>query len=410
MGFLYNLGITLYRTIAWLLTPFNEKAKFWVKGRRDLFSKMISEIDNKSPIAWFHAASLGEFEQGRPLMEALRKEKPEFKILLTFFSPSGYEVRKNYAGADYIFYLPIDTRKNAKKFLKIVNPSIVIFIKYEFWYHYLTQIKDKEIKLVLVSAIFRPGQVFFRWYGKWYRKMLACFTHIFVQDIQSVELLGSIGISNVTQTGDTRFDRVAQIAGSSTEIELAKQFSVGKFTFILGSTWEEDEELLLRYVNESGKDLRFIIAPHEIQQAHLRNIIQKLKTNYVLYSEAGQKDIQEARVLIVDNIGKLSALYKYGNLAYIGGGFGAGIHNILEAAVFGMPVVFGPKYHKFGEAKELLKMGGAFSISTFEELKAIFDGFISDGDNLKSVSDISKNFVVRNMGATDKILDFLKII
>jgi 3-deoxy-D-manno-octulosonic-acid transferase len=408
MVFLYNLGIFLYRIVAWLIAPINEKAKYWIKGRRGLFSKMQAEIGKNSSIAWFHAASLGEFEQGRPLIEALKKERPEFKILLTFFSPSGYEVRKNYNGADYIYYLPIDTRKNARKFLNIVNPKIAIFIKYEFWYHYLTQLKEKKVTLLLISSIFRPEQVFFKRYGVWYRKMLDCFNHIFVQDSQSVELLKSIGVSNVTQTGDTRFDRVAQIAGSAKENEMALQFSVGKFTFVFGSTWDEDEELLLRYINESAQDIRFIIAPHEIHEAHLRSLTQKLKTKTVLYSQAGQKDLTDTRVMVIDNIGMLSSLYKYGNLAYIGGGFGSGIHNILEAAVFGMPVVFGPKYHKFSEARELIASGGAFSIATFEELKAIFDGFISDGNKLKTTSDISKNFVTQNLGATQKIMDFLK--
>jgi 3-deoxy-D-manno-octulosonic-acid transferase len=410
MIFFYNLGICFYQLMVWLVSPFNEKAKFFSSGRKDIFLKMEGTIEKDEPIAWFHAASLGEFEQGRPLMEALRKERPEYKILLTFFSPSGYEIRKNYNGADYIFYLPLDTRKNARKFLKIVNPRIAVFIKYEFWYHYLTQLKEKETTLLLISAIFRPDQVFFKWYGTWYRKMLGCFTHIFVQDNQSTELLQSVGISKVTQTGDTRFDRVAQIAVSSKDIEIAKQFSVGKFTFVFGSTWEADEELLVKYINQSENDTRFIIAPHEVHAAHIKSITQKLNKKFVLYSEAANIDLHNTRVLIIDNIGMLATLYKYGNLAYIGGGFGAGIHNILEAAVFGMPVVFGPKYHKFSEAKELIAGGGAFSISTYEELKSTFDAFVADGDKLHTVSDISKNFVRKNLGATDKILDFLRII
>jgi 3-deoxy-D-manno-octulosonic-acid transferase len=409
MVIFYNLGIFLYRIIVWLVSPFNEKAKLWIEGRKHLFSRIKSEIDNKSPIAWFHAASLGEFEQGRPLIEALKKEKPEFKIALTFFSPSGYEVRKNYSGADYIWYLPLDTRKNARKFLEIVNPSIVIFIKYEFWYHYLYQLKKKKTTLILISAIFRSDQVFFKWYGIWYRKMLYHFSHIFVQDNHSVDLLKSIRISNVTQTGDTRFDRVAQIAESSKEIELAKLFSDKKFTFVFGSTWEPDEDLLLKYVNESDENARFIIAPHEIGLSHIRNIIQKLKISHVLFTEADKKNVTNSRVLIIDNIGMLSTLYKYGNLAYIGGGFGTGIHNILEAAVFGMPALFGPKYHKFSEARELIADGGAFSIKDYEELKTVFDNFLNDEKQLKTTSDISKNFVRKNLGATNKILDYLTI-
>lgn len=403
----YNLGIKLYWFIALLISPFNTKARLWVMGRTNTFSKMEAKIEKGAKIAWFHAASLGEFEQGRPLMEAFRKEKPGYKILLTFFSPSGYEVRKNYQGADYIFYLPLDTQLNAKRFISIVNPSLVIFIKYEFWHYYLNEVFNKNIPLYLVSAIFRNNQVFFRSYGKWYRKILKSFTHLFVQDTASVDLLKSIGINNVTYAGDTRFDRVAQIAASCKDIDVIEEFAQNKFTFVFGSTWPEDEDLLVKYINNSPGDLRFIIAPHEIQHSHIINLAQKLKVKYILHSQAAGAEISKARVIIIDNIGMLSSLYKYGKIAYIGGGFGAGIHNILEAAVYGMPVIFGPKYQKFREAQELIADGGAFSISSFDELKNIFENLTTDTQKLQNTSAIAKEYIIKNLGATDKIINFL---
>jgi 3-deoxy-D-manno-octulosonic-acid transferase len=410
MIFIYNLGIGLYWLIVRIASLFNEKAWLWIAGRKKIFFRMEAEIDKSARIAWFHAASLGEFEQGRPLMEALRKEKPEFKILLTFFSPSGYEIRKNYSGADYIYYLPLDTHGNAKRFLSIVKPSLVVFIKYEFWYHYLTQVKKNDIKLILLSAIFRNDQVFFKTYGSWYRKILKCFTHLFVQDHSSVELLKSVNITNVTYAGDTRFDRVAQIASSSKNIEIVEQFARNKFCFICGSTWPQDEELLTQYINTSANHFGFIIAPHEIHQAHINNLVQKLTVSYTLYSKAESSDLSQFRVLIIDNIGMLSSLYKYGKIAYVGGGFGTGIHNILEAAVYGMPIIFGPKYKKFREARELISVHGAFSVSTYDELNNIFNLLITDPKNLETSSATARNFITQNLGATDKILNYIKLI
>lgn len=408
MIFIYNLGIRLYWLIIQFASIFNQKARFWIDGRKNIYKRMESEIEKGAPIAWFHAASLGEFEQGRPLMEAFRKEKPEFKILLTFFSPSGYEIRKNYTGADYIYYLPLDTHRNAKRFLSIVNPALVVFIKYEFWYHYLTQLYKNNIKLILVSAIFRNEQVFFKSYGGWYRKLLKCFTHLFVQDHPSVELLKSIGVINVTYAGDTRFDRVMQIASSSKNIDLVEQFSRNKFCFVFGSTWPQDEDLLTKFINTSSDEYGFIIAPHEIHQSHINNLVQKLTVTCTLYSKAENTDLSNSKVLIIDNIGMLSSLYKYGKIAYIGGGFGAGIHNILEAAVYGMPVVFGPKYQKFREARELIAVRGAISISSFNELNEAFNSFIRDPKNLENTSATAKEYITQNLGATDTIINFLK--
>jgi 3-deoxy-D-manno-octulosonic-acid transferase len=407
MIFIYNLGIRLYWLVIQIASIFNSKARFWINGRKNIFLRMQAEIDKSSSIAWFHAASLGEFEQGRPLMEALRKEKPEMKILLTFFSPSGYEIRKNYSGADYIYYLPLDTKRNAKKFLSIVNPTLVIFIKYEFWFHYLIRIKKRNIKLILVSAIFRNDQVFFKWFGGWYRSILKCFTHLFVQDQHSADLLHTIGISNVTLAGDTRFDRVSQIASTSRNIEIIEQFTREKFCFVCGSTWPADEDLLTEFINSSPAHFRFIIAPHEIHAAHINSLVQKLTVNYILFSNSAGTDFTDTRVMIIDNIGMLSSLYKYGKIAYIGGGFGAGIHNILEAAVYGMPVVFGPKYQKFREARELIAVGGAFSISNNTELNELFNSLAEKPEMLSKCSDIAKEFIKINLGATEKIINFL---
>lgn len=410
MNFIYNIGIGIYWLLIRIASLFNEKALLWIAGRENIFSRMEADIIKGGRIAWFHAASLGEFEQGRPLMEALKKEKPDYKILLTFFSPSGYEIRKNYAGADYIYYLPLDTPRNAKRFLSIVNPSIVIFIKYEFWCHYLTQVRKNNIKLILISAIFRRDQVFFKSYGGWYRKILKCFTHIFVQDYPSIELLKSIGVTNVSYAGDTRFDRVSQIASTSKNIDIVEIFTRSRFCFVCGSTWPQDEELLANYINTSHTNFGFIIAPHEIHKSHINSLVQKLTVSYSLYSKVETANLAESRVLIIDNIGMLSSLYKYGRVAYIGGGFGTGIHNILEAAVYGIPVVFGPKYQKFREAGELIAARGAFSINSYNELNEVFNTFTSHPENLENASAIAKEYISKNLGATNKILDFLKQI
>jgi 3-deoxy-D-manno-octulosonic-acid transferase len=405
----YNLGIRLYWLFISFASLFNEKARLWINGRKNIFSRIESEVEKNSNIVWFHAASLGEFEQGRPLMEAYRKRNPDTKILLTFFSPSGYEIRKNYNGADYIYYLPLDTPRNAKRFISLVNPSMVIFIKYEFWYHYLNQIKKNNIKLYLVCGIFREDQVFFKSYGNWYRKILTFFTHLFIQDLESIDLLKSININNVSFAGDTRFDRVAQIATVSKDIETALKFSNNKFCFVFGSTWPQDEEILAKYINSSPENYGFIIAPHEIHQSHIAELIQKLTVPYTLYSTAENTDLSKSKVLIIDNIGMLSSLYKYGKVAYIGGGFGAGIHNILEAAVYGMPVVFGPKFQKFREAKELIQFQAANSVISYEQLNAIFDNYAKKPELLAVASNAAKTYISKNLGATDIILNFLKI-
>lgn len=405
---LYNLGIRVYFVLVLIASLFNKKAKLWLKGRRKLFRTLRASIDTNSRNAWFHASSLGEFEQGRPIMEALKTEFPDVKIVLTFFSPSGYEIRKNYTGADHICYLPLDTRRNARRFLKIVKPTWVFFIKYEFWYHFLSESKKSGCQLLLVSGIFRREQLFFKSYGTWYRKMLLQFTHLFVQNRESAELLNQIGIANHTVAGDSRFDRVVQIASQSKTIAEAEAFAKESLVMVCGSTWEPDEENLMKYLETAPDNFKLIIAPHEIHKAHIDSLKQKINLPYVLFSEASSGDLQQARVLIIDNIGILSSIYKYGQIAYIGGGFGAGIHNTLEAAVYGVPVLFGPKYQKFQEAKDLVAVQGGFSYSREEELKSLLDKLLNDTTFLSNSGMAAGNYVDSMKGATRIILNFLK--
>ena len=434
MVYIYNTLLFFYFNAIVVSSLFNKKAKEWVKGRKDLFKKLESEIEPGSEIAWFHCASLGEFEQGSPLIESFRENFPEFKILLTFFSPSGYEVRKNYPCADYIFYLPTDTKRNARKFISIINPKMVFFIKYEFWYHFLNELTKKQVPVFLASGIFRKDHFFFRWYGSWYRNILKNFKQIFIQDERSGKLLDSIGLTNHIISGDTRFDRVFASAnkntsnpvierflnnplsqsGSSNGAEELKKASV----LIAGSTWQIDEKLLVKLINncDSGKvnvpsNLKFIIAPHEINEENIRKLISEIKPRSVRYSElnsdlsSGKSETKKAKVLIIDNIGLLSGLYQYGDIAYIGGGFGAGIHNILEAAAFGIPVVFGPNYHKFREAVELIEKGGAFSINNYTEFVNNVRFLFSNEYVLKMASELSRFYVRNNKGATQRIID-----
>lgn len=356
---------------------------------------------------WIHCSSLGEFEQGRPVIEAFKKQYPDYKILLTFFSPSGYEVRKNYDKADWVFYLPLDLGNNAKRFIEAVNPSVVIFVKYEFWYRYLNNLKKKNIKTYLISAIFRPNQEFFRSYGGFARRMLKCFTHLFVQNERSVELLKSINITNVTLAGDTRFDRVHQLVSQAIEIPAIEKFKTDKPLLIAGSTWSDDEEIIAKYVNRHN-DVRLVIAPHEVNEAHI-NKITKLFPNKKLirYTQlTGSENLSEYDILIIDTIGLLMSAYRYGDWAYIGGGFNkSGIHNTLEAATFGLPVVFGPNYSKFMEVKELTKIQAGFSISVQAQLDAIFNRLRTNQEFRTQAGEKSKAFVEQNLGATQIILN-----
>jgi 3-deoxy-D-manno-octulosonic-acid transferase len=404
MTTLYNIIISIYWLAILIASLFNKKAAKFIKGRNNLFSNLKQAPFINSKIVWFHAASLGEFEQGRPVIESFRNLNPEYKILLTFFSPSGYEIRNNYKGADYICYLPLDLSWLAERFIKIVNPSAVYFIKYEFWYNYIRILNRQNIKVYCFSANFRANQIFFKWYGSWYRKILQKFTRLFVQNQLSKDLLASIGINKVTISGDTRFDRVYHLANQIRHLPEIERFKNNHRLIIAGSTWPSDEEYLVQFINQCNGDCRFIIAPHEIEPVRLDQITASLDKKVLKFSEAAQVNIEEYDVLLIDNIGMLSSVYQYGSIAYIGGGFGKGIHNVLEAATFGLPVVFGPNYHKFREAEKLIESKGAFSINSFDTLKNILDKFLTDPDFIQTASQICKQYIADNTGATEIIL------
>lgn len=405
MIIIYSIFIRLYSFAILIASVFNHKARLFVRGRKNIFKKIKQNIDKSQQIVWFHCASLGEFEQGRPVIEELKRKFPKYKILLTFFSPSGYEIRKNYKEADYVFYLPIDTKKNAAKFIKAVNPKIVFFVKYEFWYHYLNILNKKNIPVYIFSAIFRKNQLFFKSYGSFYRKMLQKFNFLFVQNIESKKLLNSINITNVEITGDTRFDRVYSIASQAKDIPIINAFKQDKKIIIAGSTWKPDEELLIQFINSEKKDeLKYIIAPHEIFIENIERIEKSINKKVIRYSQANEQNVLDAQVIIIDNIGLLSSLYKYGDIAYIGGGFGKGIHNVLEAATFGLPLVFGTNYHQFNEAVQLINLKAAFVVNNFFDLNKILNSLLTNEKNLQKAGEISKNYVVSNLGATSRIL------
>lgn len=406
MTLLYNIAILIYQSFIWLASKFNnKKATLFLSGRENVFALLEQKRLPGEHYIWFHAASLGEFEQGRPIIESLKNTHPEYKILLTFFSPSGYEVRKDYQGADIICYLPMDMSWNVKRFLDIVQPDCAIFIKYEFWMNYLLELKKRAIKTYIVSAIFRESQLFFKWYGGYYRNLLKSFNHLFVQNDESVRLLHSIGFDNVTKVGDTRFDRVADIASNAKELPIVQLFKSDKKVLVAGSSWPNDEEILLSYFNQN-KDIKLIIAPHEIHEEHLQSIISQLKRPYIRYSQATIENVKEADCLIIDCFGLLSSIYRYGEIAYVGGGFGVGIHNILEAAVYGIPVIFGPNYKKFQEAVDLQQKGGAFVIENYESFSQIMSEFLEENSSLySSACKVSNDYSQANKGATSKVVN-----
>ena len=407
MRILYNAGIYLYLTGIFIYSLFDSKAKLWIDGRKDIFNQLKSKLNNnKEKIAWFHSASLGEFEQGRTVIEKFKDKYPDYKILLTFFSPSGFEIRKNYQNADYIFYLPIDTPANAKRFVEIVKPKVVFFIKYEFWFNYLNTLKDKAIPIYLISGIFRPSQHFFKPYGNWFRKQLSCFTFFFVQNNTSKELLNKIGYNNVLISGDTRFDRVSAIADQKKSFPLIEQFKGNNNKLILaGSTWEPDEDLIIEAINLNEPGIKYVIAPHETHNERIVKLKEKLGDSVILFSQANKNNIKDAKVIIIDGIGYLSHIYQYADIAIIGGGFGKGIHNILEAATFGVPIIFGPNYTKFTEAVELNTLGGAYAITNKNEFNERLNLLISNDDKRQMASNICKDYVNNNIGASDIILN-----
>jgi 3-deoxy-D-manno-octulosonic-acid transferase len=409
MKIVYDIALRVYYLLVLIVSFFSEKAIKWIEGRKNLFEQIKLNIKENENIVWFHSASLGEFEQGRPVIEALKKKRTDIKILVTFFSPSGYEARKNYPYADYIFYLPLDFYGNAKNFIDIVKPSAVYFIKYEFWYNYVHILHSKNIPVYCISANFRANQVFFKWYGNWFRKILTFFTHIYVQNKKSEELLKNIGINNVSISGDTRFDRVFQISHAARQIPIIEQFVNYQMTMVAGSTWPQDDELLVRHINETNIKCKYIIVPHEIHPDHIEKLVHDLKKKTIRYSQAEGKELSSYSTLIIDNIGILSSVYQYGKIAYIGGGFGKGIHNILEAATFGLPILFGPNYQKFQEALDLVEAGGSFSINNYADLTKFIHLFLSDSLQLEKASAICRNYVKNNIGATEIILKNSKI-
>ncbi|MGL4779702.1 MAG: 3-deoxy-D-manno-octulosonic acid transferase [Bacteroidales bacterium] len=404
--FIYNLAIQLLALAVKIMACFKEKEKKLAEGQKKVFSYLSNNRNANDQYIWFHASSLGEFEQGRPMIEKIKREQPKKKILLTFFSPSGYEVRKNYALADMICYLPFDKPANVKRFLDIVNPEKAVFIKYEFWYNYLSELNHRAIPTYIISAIFRPEQLFFKPWGGWYRKMLTFFDQLFVQDNASEELLTEIGIHNVVVCGDTRFDRVIDIMKEAKELSLIDQFAKDQFILVAGSSWPKDEDIFINYFN-CNKNMKLIIAPHEIHEEHLKSIESKIKRSFVRYSQIKDQDLQAVDCILIDCFGLLSSIYRYGKVAYIGGGFGVGIHNVLEAAVYGVPVIWGPNYSKFREAKSLINSGGGFSINNAEEFSNLLDKLRGNQSFLNSSSISSLNYVAENAGATGKIYQII---
>lgn len=408
---MYELFIILYNIGVWVASFFSKKVRTMWKGEHRTFRVLREKIDPNAMYIWFHAASLGEFEQGRPIMEAIRREHPGYKILLTFFSPSGYEVRKNYDGADVVVYLPIDTKRNARRFLRLTNPVMAFFIKYEFWSNYLHMLKERHVPTFSVSSIFRPNQIFFRAYGKGYGKVLDCFTHFFVQNEESRDLLKSIGIDCVSVTGDTRFDRVLQIRDAGKSLPIVENFVGGTaeerpHVFIAGSSWPPDEDIFIRYFNEH-RDWKLIIAPHVIGDDHMKQILGKLERKTVRYTEATTENVVGAECLIIDCFGLLSSIYRYADVTYVGGGFGVGIHNVLEAAVWGKPVIFGPNNKNFQEAQGLLKAGGGFEITSYDDFVGVMRK-LADGKALEQSRERAGGFVESLAGATRQIMKEVK--
>ncbi len=419
---LYNIGLVSYLLLVRIAANFNPKAKLFRNGRKGLLERIKREVGHDFPVIWFHCSSVGEFEQARPIIERCRKEHGKYKILLTFFSPSGYELRKNYEFADWVYYMPVDTARNARRFVETVKPVKAVFIKYEFWYNYLHELRKNNVQVYIVSAIFRSSQVFFRWYGGFFRKMLYCYTRLFVQDGQSRMLLESVGVKdNVFICGDTRFDRVCQITGSSREFPLIKSFAEGHFTIVAGSTWAPDEQLLAGVIGNFS-NVKLIIAPHETDKERIGQVEKMFSPGKVLrFSSFDEKypagkyssseimafldeALENSKVLIIDCLGILSSIYRYGSMAYVGGGFGTGIHNVLEAATYSVPVVFGPNYGKFKEAADLVSLGGAVSVQERTHLYDIINKYVHNESMRTGRGAICGEYVRENLGATSKVM------
>ncbi|TXK48033.1 3-deoxy-D-manno-octulosonic acid transferase [Pontibacter qinzhouensis] len=409
MKLLYDIGLQTYKTALALAAPFHQKARQMRLGRAQQAEQLERALQqNSMPLAWFHCASLGEFEQGRPLIEAFKADFPAYKILLTFFSPSGYEVRKNYAAADYVFYLPLDSQSAANRFVELAKPKLAVFVKYEFWHYYMQALQHHHIPAISVSAIFRPGQLFFRPYGGFYRNILKGFTHIFTQNQASAKLLQQQQIQQVSVAGDTRFDRVLQTAAAVKPIPVVAAFVQEQPVFMIGSSWPADIDVLLPLIQKYSTSLKFIIAPHEVTPKSTATLSASLGAGAIRFSEAEAGTVAQHHVLVIDNVGMLSSLYSYGTYAYIGGAFGAGLHNTLEAAVFGLPLFFGPRYDKFQEAKDLVDLGCAFPVKTSAELLAAFEQVHLQPEKRQKISETEKQYVHKQAGATAKIMTAIK--
>ncbi|MDR7209243.1 glycosyltransferase N-terminal domain-containing protein [Flavobacterium piscis] len=405
MLFLYNSVIFIAGFFLKIAALFSPKIKLFIDGRKDVFTVLEEKIKPEDRTIWFHSASLGEYEQGLPVIEKIKEKHPTHKIIITFFSPSGYEVRKNNTVADVTIYLPLDSKSNTRKFLKLAHPELAFFIKYEFWLNYLQELKTKKTPTYLISGIFRDNQMFFKWYGGFYRKALETFTYFFVQNEYSKEKIESIGFYNVIVSGDTRFDRVDAILERNNSLDFIETFKNNQPTIIIGSSWPKDETLLIDYINQSPENVKFIIAPHNIKSEQIDNLKNAITKKTVLFSEKENKPLADYSVFIINTVGLLTKIYSYGTIAYVGGGFGnPGIHNILEPATFGMPIVTGPNYSNFAEAIELVKIEGCMVISNKQELKQAFDHLLSDENLLKEKGQICKSYIQDNKGATNTII------
>lgn len=408
MQVLYNLGIYLYGVAIWLAAFFHPKAKQWINGRKNVWKVLANNIPNNRTVIWVHCASLGEFEQGRPIIEAIKKKYSTPYILLTFFSPSGYEIRKHYPQADFVSYLPLDTSVNAKRFLQIVQPKLVVFVKYEFWYNYLKIIQQQQIRAILISAVFHLKQPFFgKWYSLFFQYILHSFNQIFVQEQSSADLLAQINILHYTVAGDTRIDRVVDMASTASTFSIVERFTGDAPILICGSTWQADEAILCSFINRNESNWKFIIAPHDVSDNHIQQIKKQLQVPHFCYSEAGLvEDFSLQKVMIIDSIGMLSQLYQYGKIAYIGGGFGKGIHNTLEPAAFNLPILIGTNYEKFEEARHLVQTGGMFVVNNLETLVQQIKK-LEDEKYYSATAEQVQQFITDNQGATKKIMDYL---
>ena len=405
MHFIYSSIVSIVASLLEIIALFVPKIKLFVAGRKVVFPLLETKISPDDKTVWFHAASLGEYEQGIPVIEKIKEHYPNHKIIVSFFSPSGYEVRKNNFLADVTVYLPLDTLNNVSRFIELVHPEMVFFVKYEFWPNYLNELKRLAIPTYLISGIFRENQVFFKWYGGFYRKALETFTHFFVQNEKSKQLLQQIGYTNCIVSGDTRFDRVVTIVERDNTLDWMSEFKNKKTTVVIGSSWPKDEELLLQFINKSNSDCKFIFAPHNIKPEQIQEIKNNCSKKTILFSEKENQNLADFDVCIVDTVGLLTKIYSYADIAYVGGGFGnPGIHNILEPATFGIPIVIGPNYSHFAEAIQLIGLGGCISVNNSEQLEAILNELILDNEVRKSNGSISATFVQNNKGAVATIM------